>query len=131
MKQWNGQECQVFDVNIIIKDGPDSDFKWWKPHVGKIVKGLKVVTAFGQSFYLYDGDGSATRKVDNGGGPNMSHKGFDDVEETIDDPNTEIVECTDHEWSEESLPIFNTESRYCIKCRASEFILNHMSKRMM
>lgn len=120
--RWNGYPCDVADVLVEILPG-EGFFKWWQPYVGKIMKGLKL-RQNGQTFVLYNGDGSATRKVLAGGGPNMPSTHFENFqiikEKGLD--VVEIIKCKEHDWSEEEKPIFQTKTKYCKVCRTSEVI---------
>lgn len=129
---WNGEVCKVKGVIVEVKAG-EGFFMWWQLYVGKFMKGLEV-TYGGSTFVLYDGDGEATRKVLAGGGPNMPHAEFSNFE--IWDARTNVqftkrIECNDHKWSDDEIPIFQTVTKYCTKCRTAklaEEMLANMKK---
>ncbi len=127
MYEWNGEPCKAKQVLVEILPG-EGFFKWWQPYVGKIMQGM-LVTQNEESFCIYNGDGSARRKLLAGGGPNMPSTHFENymIWDAGDIETAKYIYCTTHEWSEDKKPIFKTETKYCIKCRTPE-ILTKMLK---
>lgn len=118
--KWNGEPCDAQKVFVKIKNG-DGFFKWWQPYVGKILEGIKV-SQNNSSWVIYNGDGSGERKLLNGGGPGMPYMSFENYE-IIDSDDIEVVKysrCQSHEWSDSKVPIFKTETRYCLKCMTAK-----------
>lgn len=129
MGGWNGQKVETTMVYVKIRPG-DGFFKWWQPHVGKVVKGLHLKQG-NQEWCVYDGDGSGSRKVKAGGGPNMPHRSFENYDAWVPEEGElahAIEECSEHRWSVEEKEIFNTTTRYCEICRASEFLEDQLKK---
>ncbi len=124
--KWNGLTCKARKVLVKIKDTSEGDFfKWWKEYVGKVVEALEVDTG-NSVFHIYNGDGSGLRKIQSGGGPNMSHVGFDNYEVWDAGEGVDIVkikECIKHEWSKDKQPIFKTDTEYCTTCRFPKIFL--------
>lgn len=125
--KWNGEPCEAKAVLVEILPG-EGHFKWWQPYVGKILRAIEVKQN-GHVFYIYNGDFSGVRKLREGGGPNSPHKGFDNIRLVTkkiesEDDITAVKECREHEWSDESLPLLKTESKYCIKCRTAKLFFD-------
>lgn len=90
---WNGEPCDAIPGTVVI--GPSPKPTWWSaPHEGKRWACLKV-TSEGQTFYLADHDGSATRKVFwEGGGWRSGHYSISNPVEGTFEPGDNLVEAT-------------------------------------
>lgn len=79
---WNGLPTSVRKVTGIVREWREGDppLAWWKDDVGSRISAVEVildgVNFGGGSTYLYDEDGSGSRKVGplGRGGPHMPHK---------------------------------------------------------